>query len=140
MSLNNSVFKHIRNKRIVILQIVLIIFVGLLSRIVQLNIIVWDKYLGDMLYVVMFYYIFKLFVDGHKQRLLLAILLMIIFELIQLTGFTAYLLNTESFALQLLASLIGTEFSFIDIGVYLIGLILVHWLEEFKPTIAKRVK
>lgn len=137
MNLIKSILKQIRIKRLVILQIVLIILVGLLSRIVQLNNIIWDKYLGDMLYAVMFYYIFKLFIENHRKRLFVTFLLMVVFELIQLTGLPTYLSHTENFVFHILGFLIGSEFSFIDICVYIVGLSLLHLLKEFKSTITK---
>lgn len=45
-----------------------IIIIGILSRTINFNNIWIDKYLGDLLYAIMFYYIFKLLTRDHWKR------------------------------------------------------------------------
>jgi hypothetical protein len=124
------IIKKLKEKKEDILIIILVILFCLLSRIITLNNIIWDKHLGDLLYAVMFYFIFKLFIKSHKTRVIMTFSLMVLFEFVQLTGFPSYLKSTDSIILHIFAFLIGSKFSFIDIGIYSLGLILIHMFKR----------
>ncbi len=125
------------DNKIDIVIIIIIIVVGLISRVVEFNSIILDKYLGDLLYAVMFFYIFKLLLSISTLYLaLLTFILMMIFELIQLTGVTVFLREQEFIGFKLLAFLIGSEFSFVDILVYALGLVVVICIEKLQEFIS----
>lgn len=91
-----------------------IIAVGLLSRRVPLGNVLWDKYMGDVLYAAM--------VCSILGRYWAAALVMVVIECFQLTGIPAGLLTNDWWALRMLARLLGTTFSFLDLAAYGVGI------------------
>lgn len=120
------------NKKTILKNFAIILFIillGILSRIIKFNNVILDKYLGDLLYALMFYYIFKLFLANHWHRVGLTFSLMIIFEVLQLIGISQILRSYQFLPYNILAILIGSQFSFLDILAYTIGLIIVSFIE-----------
>ena len=111
--------------------LVLIISAGLLSRLVNTGFRLSDKYLGDALYAAMVYVLFRL--TGRIPRpALCAALAMTAIECFQLTRIPAALLRSEHIALRACARLLGTEFSFLDMLAYAVG---IACLAAIDPTV-----
>ncbi len=87
-----------------LVRFVVIDAAGLLTRLVPLGNILWDKYLGDALYAAM--------VCTIVRRYWAAALVMVAIECFQLTGIPR----------GLLGRLLGTTFSFLDLAAYAVGI------------------
>lgn len=104
-----------------------IIALGILSRVVHTGLPIFDKYLGDALYAAMVYQLLRL---RRKVAVLPAAVIMTGLELFQLTGLPAQLLASEHLAVRLCARLLGTEFSFLDLLAYAVGIACVYSVER----------
>ena len=102
-----------------------IITLGLLSRLVHSGNVIFDKYLGDALYAAMVYAILRLLRPGAPVTLWAA-LIMLAIELFQLTLIPAHMLSNPQLAVRLFARLLGTEFSFLDLAAYAVGIACVR--------------
>src|SRR5947209_3151042 len=98
-----------------------IIAMGILSRVVHTGLIVFDKYLGDALYAAMMYTILRLRWRSASVALP-AMIVMVGIELFQLTRIPAHMLGSERLIIRICARLIGTEFSFLDLLAYGLGI------------------
>ena len=98
-----------------------IIVIGVLSRVAQTGIRIFDKYLGDALYAAMVYVILRL--SGRIARVAVwAAVAMTAIELFQLTGIASEMLRNSSLAARLCARLLGTQFSVFDLLAYAVGI------------------
>jgi hypothetical protein len=98
-----------------------IVVIGVLSRVAQTGLRIFDKYLGDALYAAMIYVIFRL--TGRIARVAVwAAITMIVIELFQLTGIPAEMLRSGSAAARVCARLLGTQFSVLDLLAYAAGI------------------
>jgi uncharacterized membrane protein YuzA (DUF378 family) len=52
-------------------------------------------------------------------------------ELFQLTGIPAHLFSSESLAVRLIARLMGTEFSGLDLVAYALGIASIYLVDQF---------
>ena len=84
----------------------------------------FDKYLGDALYAAMVYAILRLsWMAAVRARLAVsAMAIMTVIELFQLTMIPARLLANEHAMVRICARLMGTEFSFLDLLTYAVGI------------------
>jgi hypothetical protein len=101
---------------------------GILSRVVHTGLPVIDKYLGDVLYAAMVYAILRLFwMAAARARLAVsAMTVMTVIELFQLTMIPAHLLLNEHLTVRICARLMGTEFSFLDLLAYAVGIACIY--------------
>jgi Protein of unknown function (DUF2809) len=102
-----------------------IVATGILSRVVHTGLVVFDKYLGDALYAAMVYAILRL-VWTSASVALPAMIVMVGIELFQLTMIPAHMLGSEHLTIRICARLIGTEFSFLDLLAYGVGIGCVY--------------
>jgi len=94
---------------------------GLLSRAVRTGWVAFDKYLGDALYAVMVYAILRL--AGRVRPVgLWAVVTMAAIECFQLTGIPAGMVRSDSFAMKIAGRLLGTEFGWLDLLAYAVGI------------------
>jgi hypothetical protein len=105
-----------------------IITAGILSRVFHTGLIVVDKYLGDALYAAMVYAILRIFWMAAKSSRLAAsaMAIMTVIELFQLTMIPAHLLQNEHVMVRICARLMGTEFSFLDLLTYAVGIACIY--------------
>ena len=105
-----------------------IIAVGILSRVVHTGLLVFDKYLGDALYAAMVYAILRLFwrAAARARVAVSAMAIMTVIELFQLTMIPAHLLVNEHVMVRICARLMGTEFSFLDLLTYAVGIACIY--------------
>ena len=101
-----------------------IIAAGVTSRVVHTGWIVTDKYLGDALYAAMIYAILR--VLGRPKAALPAMAIMTALESFQLTLIPARLLASPHWAVRMAARLMGTEFSFLDLAAYAVGILIAE--------------
>ena len=111
-----------------VLCLVATITVGILSRVVHTGLVVVDKYLGDALYAAMVYTILRLFWRAAAPARLAAsaMVVMTAIELFQLTMIPAHLLANEHVMVRVCARLMGTEFSFLDLFTYAVGIACIY--------------
>ena len=109
-----------------------IIAAGIISRIVHTGWIVFDKYLGDALYAAMAYTLLSCFARDRTAwwKALLAMLAMTAIELFQLTMFPAQLAASPNLLVRIVARLLGTQFSFLDLFAYGIGILSMVLLDR----------
>jgi hypothetical protein len=101
---------------------------GILSRVFHTRLAVVDKYLGDALYAAMVYAILRIFWMAAKSARLAAsaMAIMTVIELFQLTMIPAHLLANEYVMVRICARLMGTEFSFLDLLTYAVGIACIY--------------
>jgi hypothetical protein len=104
-----------------VLCLVGIIAAGILSRTVHTGLVILDKYLGDALYAAMVYAILRLFWKTAAVALY-AMAIMTAIELFQRTMIPARMLTSEHLIARICARLMGTEFSFLDLLAYGVGI------------------
>lgn len=98
-----------------------IVAAGLLSRATHTGLRLVDKYAGDALYAAMVYALLRL--SGRVERVALwTAVVMTALELFQLTGIPAALYRDGPLPVRLLARLLGTEFSALDLVAYAAGI------------------
>jgi hypothetical protein len=105
-----------------------IIVAGILSRVIRTGWIVFDKYLGDALYAAMVYAILRVF--GRPKAAWTAMAVMTVIEVFQLTMIPAHLLASPHWAVRMAARLMGTEFSFLDLAAYGVGILCLSTLSK----------
>src|SRR6266404_5507839 len=106
-----------------ILCLIGIITIGILSRVVHTGLVVFDKYLGDALYAAMIYAILRLLWRAAAVAVAVStMVLMTLVELFQLTMIPARMLANEHLIVRICARLMGTEFSFVDLLAYGVGI------------------
>jgi Protein of unknown function (DUF2809) len=88
------------------------------------RLLVFDKYLSDALYAAMVYAILRLFwrAAARARVAVSAMAIMTVIELFQLTMIPAHLLANEHVMVRICARLMGTEFSFLDLLTYAVGI------------------
>jgi hypothetical protein len=103
----------------------LIIVLGVASRLIHTGFAIFDKYLGDALYAAMIYAILRHRWEGRAVTIATAII-MLALELFQITGIPAQLVASEHLPVRLFARLLGTEFSFVDLLAYAVGIACIR--------------
>jgi hypothetical protein len=109
-----------------------IIPVGIFSRIVRTGFVLFDKYLGDALYAAMIYAILRLWWTSRAAAVGAAAA-MIAIELFQLTAIAAHLLTSEHLIVRIIARLMGTHFSYVDVLAYLAAIGCMYLVDSWKP-------
>jgi len=98
-----------------------VIALGILSRVVHTGLVILDKYLGDALYAAMVYSILRI-LSRTAAVAVPAMMIMTVIELFQLTAMPASLLASDYLVVRICARLMGTEFSFLDLLAYGVGI------------------
>ena len=116
------------------MTIVCIITAGITSRLTRTRWIVLDKYLGDALYAALVYSLAGLFWQTTRARIAAASMaVMTALELFQLTSIPEHMLGNAHLAVRLSARLLGTQFSFLDLATYAIGIGLISLVDPGRP-------
>ena len=118
-----------------ILCLIGIVAIGILSRIVHTGLVVFDKYLGDALYAAMIYAILRLL--WRAAAVVVAVstmVLMTLIELFQLTMIPAHMLANEHLIVRICARLMGTEFSFLDLLAYGVGIGCIYLADSSRAS------
>jgi hypothetical protein len=106
-----------------------VIAAGLLSRATHTGIRLIDKYLADALYAAMVYILLRL--TGRIGRVALwSAVAMTAIELFQLTQIPANLLHSANPVVRICARLLGTDFSFLDLAAYAVGIACIAALDR----------
>lgn len=111
--------------------LIAIILAGILSRIVHTGFVLIDKYLGDGLYAAMVYALLRL--TGTSRAATAAIsasIVMTAIETFQLTLIPAHMLTASHLLLRILARLLGTQFSYLDLLAYYIAIACLYVIDS----------
>jgi len=112
-----------------VLCLVGIIAMGILSRVVHTGSLIFDKYLGDALYAAMVYAFLRLFWRPSVVAVS-TIVVMTVIELFQLTMIPARMLGSEHWIVRICARLVGTQFSFLDLLAYGVGIGCIYLVDS----------
>jgi hypothetical protein len=85
----------------------------------------FDKYLGDALYAAMVYAILRIF-RKPRASALGAMILMTALEFFQRTQIPAHLLTSSHLFVRIAARLMGTQFSYVDLLTYAVGIVCIY--------------
>jgi hypothetical protein len=102
---------------------------GILSRVFRTGSVLFDKYLGDALYAAMVYALLRLFWTPAVVAFS-AMVVMTLIETFQLTMIPARLLASEHFTVRILARLMGTQFSWLDLLAYAAGIGCIYLVDS----------
>src|SRR5262245_43685211 len=102
---------------------------GILSRMIRTGFVLFDKYLGDVLYAAMIYAFLRLWWPSRAAAVC-AVVAMIAIELFQLTMIAAHLLTSEHLIVRIIARLMGTQFSYLDLFSYLVAIGCIYLVDS----------
>jgi Protein of unknown function (DUF2809) len=108
-----------------------IILLGIFSRVVHTGWLIFDKYLGDALYAAMIYTILRAW-SRPTAAVVSSAIVMTALELFQLTMIPAHLLQSGHLVIRIVARLMGTDFSFLDLAAYGVGIGCVYLVDQRK--------
>lgn len=112
-----------------------IIAMGILSRVVHTGFVVFDKYLGDALYAAMVYVIIRLLWRAAAVAVaVLTMVVMTVIELFQLTMIPAHMLASDHLIVRICARLMGTDFSFMDLLAYGVGIGCIYLADSSRAS------
>ena len=120
-------------QKILFFSIIIVICVGIGSRVFQVGWGLFDKYLGDVLYAVLLYLFLCLLWEKSTpvKRAILACGVMIVIETFQLTGLALQFSRSSSLLLKLIAVVLGTSFSWLDMLAYLVGILGIYVFDQY---------
>jgi len=110
---------------------------GLLSRVVPLGIIVWDKYLGDVVYAAVFYFGLCLIIGRGilLPKICATAFYVTSIELFQLTPIPRQLNQSSNALVKLFAYIVlGSTFSWRDLLAYAVGIVLAIIVDKSLST------
>ena len=104
-----------------------VILAGILSRVGATGYRVLDKYAGDALYAIMVYTLLSVVAVrcSPAYKFATCLLVMLAIEVFQVTHIAAGWSQRGNLLLRILARLLGTTFSWLDMLAYGIGLLLI---------------
>ena len=116
-----------------VLAAVCVFVLGIASRRVPLDNLIWDKYLGDALYAVLFYLCLAICWPHGSTigRTLATSVFVVCVECFQLTGIPMGWRNGESWLLKFVSVLLGTKFGWLDLISYAVGIVTVFMLDQW---------
>lgn len=114
-----------------ILCFAVIVLLGLLSRLVHTGWVLFDKYLGDGLYAAMVYALLRLWWPSRVAAVMAAAVMAAI-ESFQLTLIPAQMLTSAYLAVRLLARLLGTQFSYLDLLAYAVAIGCMYFADSWQ--------
>jgi len=113
------------------LVLIAIIAAGIGSRMLHSGWLLLDKYLGDALYAAMIYAFLSLVWNvDQTRRAISAMILVSALEFFQLTGIPAEMFEHGNALVRLLARLLGTQFSFVDLAAYAAGIAVTALIDR----------
>jgi len=116
----------ISSRRRVYISLAVVMFVlGIVSRAgPKLDNLIWDKYLGDALYAVMFYLCLAIFLPRQSllYRVVATSVFVICVECFQITGIPLHMRQNGNVLMKLVSVVLGTKFGWGDMLAYFAGL------------------
>ncbi len=121
-----------RKRKIFFLLLIATIACGILSRMIHTNSAIFNKYLGDGLYAIMFYLFFGIAkVDlAPVKNAIFTMICMIGIELFQLTLIPLSMSKSPNIIIKTTSVLLGTRFSIYDLISYFIGILVIFSIDR----------
>lgn len=118
-------------KTLNIILFIITIIIGIASRTLKMNNVIWDKYFGDALYAIMFYFLLNIFAGDINifAKGFGVFSFMFAIELFQLTNIPLQMVESGNSLFKIIGILLGTDFSWKDIFSYAIGIICIGILD-----------
>jgi hypothetical protein len=115
-----------------ILCLVVVSAIGIASRVLYTGSIFIDKYLGDVVYAAVFYLFLGIVWDRGRARskALFTLLFVLAVEVFQLTLIPLRFSESDSYFLRFASILLGTQFAWLDLVAYSVGIAGVYLLDE----------
>lgn len=112
----------------------IVIALGVISRILRFENAFFDKYLGDALYAILFYLLISMLVSELRaiKKATIVFILMVAIELFQLTQIPMALSQNENVLARIAAMFLGTVFSWLDIVAYFVGIVIAASVDMMK--------
>jgi uncharacterized protein DUF2809 len=125
--------RYFQKRHIYILIVLAVVIAGILSRLFRSNVVLLDKYLGDALYAALLYLLLSLVWPSGStiRKAVVALNLMICIETFQLTLIPLQLSQSQNTVLKILAVVLGTRFSWLDLLAYAIGIAGIYLIDEY---------
>ena len=121
-------------RRTLIYLCLIVIALGVASRILRFENAIFSKYLGDALYAILFYLLISMV--GLNLRAIvkatIVFIFMITLELFQLTRIPLTLSQNENVLARIIAMLLGTVFSWLDVLAYFVGIVIAASADKIK--------
>jgi len=110
---------------------IVVVLIGVASRVLHTGLVAIDKYLGDVLYAVLVYILLGIARPGMApaRKALAACALMVAIEAFQLTQIPARMAKSGTLALKFGAIILGTSFSWYDLLAYALGILLIFVID-----------
>lgn len=117
-----------RSRRSYLAGLAIVVALGIASRLHPIDLPLWDKWLGDVLYAVAAYLVLALVAPRWPPARLAtaAFLFCLAIEFLKLTGIPARCAH-----ILLLRWLLGVRFAWGDIGCYMVGVIATAAIERW---------
>ena len=99
--------------------------IGVISRVVHVGTLIWDKFLGDVVYAAVFYLVMSLMwrEGAITIKAILATVYVVTIEIFQLTQIPAHLNQSANLAVRAFAYVVlGSAFSGWDMLAYSVGI------------------
>ena len=103
----------------------LVAAIGITSRVVGVGSLIWDKYVGDVVYAAVFYLVLSLiWAEGTTTvKIILTAAYVVAIEVFQLTQIPVRLNQSENLVIRVFAYVVlGSRFSWWDLLAYSIGI------------------
>jgi Protein of unknown function (DUF2809) len=115
-----------------LISAIVVVLIGVASRLFHSGLPPIDKYLGDALYAILVYILLSIAWLGvaPARKALAAGVLMAAIEIFQLSYIPARMAKSGNLALKLGAIILGTSFSWYDLLAYAVGILLVFMLDR----------
>ncbi len=113
--------------------IIIVLIMGVASRVFHTGLPIFDAHLGDTLYAVLFYLLLSLFWEKGTPfaKASLTMVLMVLIESFQLTLIPLKFRLSSSMFLKLLSIALGTKFAWVDLVSYAVGILAIFLFEYF---------
>lgn len=104
---------------------------GILSRTIDFDTKLLDKYLGDALYAVIFYLALGILAPRQRPmvRAIATAIFVVVIECFQLTGIPMELRHQGGMS-KLISLVLGTVFSWWDMLAYFVGIVAITWFDK----------
>jgi hypothetical protein len=124
--------RRLQKPGIYIIIALAVVIAGILSRLFRSNVVLLDKYLGDALYAALLYLLLSLVWPSGSaiRKAIVALILMVCIETFQLTLIPLRLSQSQNTILKILAVVLGTQFSWLDLIAYLVGIAGIYLIDE----------
>ncbi len=132
---NKTMILNTRNI-VLILSVIFVVMLGIGSRMFYSGFVLFDKYLGDALYAILFYLILSLIWKNGTPavKAVLITFAVIGIEVFQLTHIPLRLRASPNLLLKAISIILGTSFAWLDIAAYLVGIGVVYVIDRFYST------